>query len=108
VGRYPFGVELFHLLLHAGLSRRFHKIEHRLFSRISGNWRGRPLETYQTIVSIIANTTTTTGLTARADLDLNIYPTKRKVTNHEKASIPIRRHEFHGNWNYTIGRSVDE
>src|SRR3954469_4055157 len=79
VGRYPFGVELFHLLLHAGLSRRFHKIEHRLFSRISGNWRGRPLETYQTIVSIIANTTTTTGLTVRADLDLNEYPTKIKL-----------------------------
>jgi DDE family transposase len=82
---------------------KWNKIEHRLFSRISGNWRGRPLETYQTIVSLIANTTTTTGLTVRADLDLNIYPTKRKVTNQEKASIPIRRHEFHGNWNYTIG-----
>jgi transposase len=87
---------------------KWNKIEHRLFSRISGNWRGRPLETYQTIVSLIANTNTTTGLTVRADLDINTYPTKIRVTNQEKASIPIRRHEFHGDWNYTIGRSVDE
>ena len=102
MGRYPFGVELFHLLLHAGLSRRFHKIEHRLFSRITTNWRGRPLETYQTIVSLIANTTTTTGLTVRADLDLNDYPTKIKLTKQQKEAIPITRHEFHGDWNYTI------
>ena len=96
------GLEITVCHLPPGTSK-WNKIEHRLFSRISGNWRGRPLETYQTIVSLIANTTTTTGLTVRADLDLNIYPTKRKVTNQEKASIPIRRHEFHGNWNYTIG-----
>ncbi len=102
MGRYPFGVELFHLLLHAGSSRRFHKIEHRLFSRITANWRGRSLEIYQTIVSLIANTTTTTGLTVRADLDLNEYPTRIKLTKQQKAAIPITRHEFHGDWNYTI------
>ncbi len=81
---------------------KWNKIEHRLFSRITANWRGRPLETYQTIVSLIANTTTTTGLTVRADLDLNNYPTKIKLTKQQKAAIPITRHEFHGDWNYTI------
>ena len=66
MGRYPFGVELFHLLLHAGLSRRFHKIEHRLFSQITLNWRGRPLTSHQIIVDLIGATSTTTGLTVRA------------------------------------------
>ncbi|MGH3502031.1 MAG: ISAzo13 family transposase [Nocardioidaceae bacterium] len=81
---------------------KWNKIEHRLFSRITGNWRGRPLESYQTVVSLIANTTTVTGLTVRADLDLNPYPTKLKVTDQQKESIHLTRHEFHGNWNYTI------
>ena len=84
---------------------KWNKIEHRLFSRITANWRSRPLETYQTIVSLIANTATTTGLTVRADLDLNEYPTKIKLTKQQKVAIPVRRHEFHGDWNYTIGRS---
>ncbi len=87
------------------LDAQWNKIEHRLFSRITGNWRGRPLETYQTVVSLIANTTTVTGLTVRADLDLNLYPTGIKPTAQERKSIPIARHEFHGNWNYTIRRS---
>src|SRR3954453_21505965 len=69
VGRYPFGVELFHLLLHAGLSRRFHKIEHRLFSQITLNWRGRPLTSHQIIVDLIGAISTVTGLTVRAELD---------------------------------------
>ena len=86
---------------------KWNKIEHRLFSRITANWRGRPLETYQTIVSLIANTATTTGLAVRADLDLNEYPTKIKLTKQQKVAIPIRRHEFHGDWNYTIGRQAD-
>jgi hypothetical protein len=84
---------------------KWNKIEHRLFSRITANWRGRPLETYQTVVSLIANTTTTSGLTVRADLDLNLYPTGIKLTNQQRESIPLTRHEFHGNWNYTIRRS---
>jgi transposase len=84
---------------------KWNKVEHRLFSRITGNWRGRPLETYQTVVSLIANTTTVTGLTVRADLDLNLYPTKIKLTDQQKKSIPINRHEFHGDWNYTIRRA---
>ncbi len=81
---------------------KWNKIEHRLFSRITGNWRGRPLESYQTIVNLIANTTTTKGLTVRADLDVNLYPTKIKLTDKQKKSIPITRHDFHGEWNYTI------
>ena len=81
---------------------KWNKIEHRLFSRITGNWRGRPLESYQTIVNLIANTTTTKGLTVRADLDVNLYPTKIKLTDQQKKSIPITRHDFHGEWNYTI------
>jgi len=81
---------------------KWNKIEHRLFSRITLNWRGRPLETYQTVVNLIANTTTTTGLAVRCQLDPNIYPTKIKLTDQQKASIPITRHEFHGDWNYTI------
>ena len=81
---------------------KWNKIEHRLFSRITLNWRGRPLETHQTVVNLIANTTTTTGLTVRCQLDPNHYPTKIKLTDQAKASIPITRHEFHGDWNYTI------
>src|SRR3954447_15234600 len=84
---------------------KWNKIEHRLFSRITANWRGRPLETYQTVVSLIANTTTVTGLTVRADLDLNLYPTGIKPTAQQREFIPITRHEFHGDWNYTIGRA---
>ena len=81
---------------------KWNKIEHRLFSRITHNWRGRPLETYQTIVNLIANTTTTTGLTVRCELDPNLYPTKIKLTDQQKESIPLVRHEFHGDWNYSI------
>ena len=81
---------------------KWNKIEHRLFSRITQNWRGRPLETYQTIVNLIANTTTTTGLTVRCELDPNLYPTKIKLTNQQKESLPLTRHLFHGDWNYTI------
>ncbi len=81
---------------------KWNKIEHRLFSRITQNWRGRPLETYQTIVNLISNTTTTTGLTVRCELDSDLYPTKIKLTNQQKESIPLTRHLFHGDWNYTI------
>ncbi len=70
---------------------KWNKIEHRLFSRITHNWR----------VSLIANTTTTIGLTVRCELDPNLYPTKIKLTDQQKESIPLTRHEFHGEWNYT-------
>ncbi|MDQ2896975.1 MAG: ISAzo13 family transposase, partial [Actinomycetota bacterium] len=77
-------------------------IEHRLFSRITLNWRGRPLETFQTVVNLIARTVTTTGLVVQCELDPGLYPTKIKVTSQQKESIPITRDEFHGEWNYTI------
>jgi transposase len=86
---------------------KWNKIEHRLFSRVTQNWRGRPLETYQTIVNLIANTTTTTGLTVRCELDPNLYPTKIKLTNQQKESIPLTRHLFHGDWNYTITPRIE-
>ena len=81
---------------------KWNKIEHRLFSRITLNWRGRPLETYQTVVNLIANTTTTTGLTVRCELNPALYPTKIRLTAEQKAGIPLTRHDFHGDWNYTI------
>ena len=86
---------------------KWNKIEHRLFSRITVNWRGRPLTTYETVVNLIANTTTTTGLTVRCELDPADYPTKVKLTDQEKKAIPISRHSFHGEWNYTIKPVVD-
>lgn len=86
---------------------KWNKIEHRLFSRITLNWRGQPLETFQTVVNLIANTTTTTGLTVQCRLDPDLYPTKIKVTDQQKKSIPITRHEFHGEWNYTIRSSKE-
>lgn len=86
---------------------KWNKIEHRLFSRITQNWRGRPLETYQTIVNLIASTTTTTGLTVRCELDPGLYPTKIKLTDHQKESIPLARHLFHGDWNYTITSPIE-
>jgi Rhodopirellula transposase DDE domain len=67
---------------------KWNKIEHGVFSRITQNWRGRPLETYQTIVNLIANTTTATGLTVRCELDPNLYATKIKLTEQQKNSIP--------------------
>jgi Rhodopirellula transposase DDE domain len=79
---------------------KWNKIEYKLFSRITLNWRDRPLETYQTIVNLITNTTTTTGLTIHCELDPNLYPIKIKLTDQQKESIPLSRHEFHGDWNY--------
>jgi hypothetical protein len=81
---------------------KWNKIEHRLFSRITLNWRGRPLTTFQTIVNLIANTTTTTGLTVGCALDPNLYPTKIKLSDEQKNAIPLTRHDFHPDWNYTI------
>lgn len=81
---------------------KWNKIEHRLFSFIAMNWRGRPLIDYQTIVSLIAATTTEKGLSVRCELDENIYERGRKVTDAEMAQIRILPQAFHGEWNYTI------
>jgi transposase len=81
---------------------KWNKIEHRLFSEVTKNWRGRPLEGHQVVVNLIGATTTETGLRVRADLDGEFYPTKVKVTDTELATVDIHPHHFHGEWNYTI------
>jgi hypothetical protein len=82
---------------------KWNKIEHRLFSQITMNWRGRPLKTHQIIVDLINSTTTTTGLTVHCVLDTAQYPTGIKYTNNDVDALPITRHDFHGEWNYTLG-----
>ncbi|MDA8040452.1 MAG: ISAzo13 family transposase [Actinomycetota bacterium] len=81
---------------------KWNRIEHRMFSHITMNWRGRPLVSYRTIVQLIAGTTTKKGLKVKADLDTGHYPLGVKISNKELAAVPITRHEFHGDWNYTI------
>ena len=81
---------------------KWNKIEHRLFSFITQNWRGKPLLTHATIVSLIRSTKTTTGLRVRCVLDNRKYPAKIKVTNEQMAAIKLHRHAFHGDWNYSI------
>jgi transposase len=78
------------------------QIEHRLFSFISINWRGKPLTTYRTVVELIAATTTRTGLKVQADLDTGYYPLGQKVTDAELAAVPLEPHTWHPNWNYSI------
>jgi transposase len=81
---------------------KWNKVEHRLFSHITMNWRGRPLTSHDVIINSIAATTTRTGLTVQADLDDGTYPTGVKVSNAQMAALPISRHPFHGDWNYTL------
>ncbi|MBI4640524.1 MAG: ISAzo13 family transposase, partial [Candidatus Tectomicrobia bacterium] len=81
---------------------KWNKIEHRLFSYISQNWRGKPLVSHEVIVNLIASTTTRTGLTVRCELDTNPYPKGIKVTDEELKRVNIIRDPFHGEWNYTI------
>jgi Rhodopirellula transposase DDE domain len=81
---------------------KWNKIEHRLFSFITQNWRGRPLLSHETIVNLIASTTTRTGLVVKSALDTNEYPTKVKVTDEELGRLHLKRHGFHGEWNYTL------
>jgi transposase len=81
---------------------KWNKIEHRLFSFISQNWRGKPLISHEVIVNLIAGTTTETGLTVHAELDTGTYPAGVKVSNREVAEIDLRRDRFHGDWNYSL------
>ena len=81
---------------------KWNKIEHRLFSFITQNWRGKPLIDRQTIVNLIASTTTKKGLVVKAMLDTNVYPTKVKVTDKELADLNLKREKFHGEWNYSL------
>ena len=85
---------------------KWNKIEHRLFSFISQNWRGKPLLSYEVIVSLIAATTTATGLRVQSVLDTNRYPTGRKVSDAELATVRLHKHDFHGEWNYSIRPST--
>jgi transposase len=86
---------------------KWNRIEHKMFSFISMNWRGRPLVSYRTIVELISNTTTSKGLKIRAEEDLNYYETGTKVSAAELAAVPLTPHKFHGDWNYTIAQSVN-
>jgi hypothetical protein len=81
---------------------KWNRVEHRLFSFISINWRGRPLTDYQVIVETIAATRTQTGLTVEAVLDTSRYPTGVRVSDAQMKTVPITRDPFHGEWNYTI------
>jgi transposase len=81
---------------------KWNKIEHRLFSYISQNWRGKPLISYEVIVNLIAGTTTQTGLLVHSELDTSQYPAGLKVSDKEIAAVALRPDKFHGEWNYTI------
>lgn len=84
---------------------KWNKIEHRLFSHITMNWRGRPLISHDVVVKLIGTTTTKTGLRVKAALDKRKYPKGVKVTDEEMESIHLQPHKFHGEWNYTIAPS---
>jgi hypothetical protein len=84
---------------------KWNRIEHRLFSQISMNWRGRPLTSHEVIIETIAATTTRTGLTVHAALDTDTYAKGIKISDKEMKTLEqhqIRRDEFHGEWNYTL------
>lgn len=81
---------------------KWNKIEHRMFSRITENWRGRPLINHDVIVNLIANTTTQAGLKIQAKLDPGLYPAGKKVSNETFNELSIKRDDFHGEWNYTV------
>jgi hypothetical protein len=85
---------------------KWNKIEHRLFSAISRNWRARPLESHEVIIETLRATTTTTGLTVHAELDTNTYPRGIKIPDRQMKTLEtdgtLTRHDFHGDWNYTL------
>jgi hypothetical protein len=87
---------------------KWNKIEHRLFSFISINWRGRPLRTYATIINLISNTTNRGGLVVRSQLDRRHYPTGKKISAKEFQALQIERDAFHGDWNYVIRPRAQE
>jgi hypothetical protein len=95
------GLELRICHLPPGTSK-WNKIEHRLFSYITQNWRGKPLVSYEVIVQLIAATTTKSGLEVRCELDDATYETGRKISNAELAAVNLERDAFHGEWNYRI------
>ena len=110
-------LELAHLAARSGLeitvchfppgTSKWNKIEHRLFSAISMNWRGRPLVSHEVIVNLIGATTSRSGLKVHAERDSGSYPLGVKITKAQIDALPLTRHEFHGDWNYTL-RPPDE
>jgi hypothetical protein len=111
-----FKAELAALAAHTGLditvchfppsTSKWNKIEHRLFSHITHNWRGRPLISHEVVVNSIAATTTRTGLRVHAELDTDTYPLGVKISDEQLAALPITRHDWHGDWNYTLHHQV--
>jgi hypothetical protein len=81
---------------------KWNKIEHRLFSYISINWRGKPLTCLETVIELISHTTTKSGLTVTAVADMNTYEKGIKISDEEMKKLNLERHEFHGEWNYTM------
>jgi len=81
---------------------KWNKVEHRLFSFISSNWRGEPLRDYETVVNLIARTTTAKGLTVICRLDRRKYATGRRISDEQMKTVNVDRHRFHGDWNYVI------
>ncbi len=87
---------------------KWNRIEHRMFSFITINWRGRPLESLRTVIELISATTTKTGLTIHADHDPVTYTKGIKITDAELAAVPLHPHDWHGEWNYTINAQPDQ
>src|SRR5712692_1715376 len=83
-------------------TRKWNKIEHRMFCHINENWRGRPLVSREVVVNLIGHTTTKTGLAIRSALDEHSYPTGREVTAEQMESLALKQEKFHGEWNYTL------
>ena len=85
---------------------KWNRIEHRMFSYITMNWRGRPLTSHRTIIELISATTTETGLTNRAERDTERYQKGVKISDTDIAPLPLTRHDWHGNWNYTLASTT--
>ena len=86
---------------------QWNKIEHRFFSQISKNWRGRPLEMIQIIVNLIASTTTKEGLTVQCTVDGNVYERGIKISDEELKALNLTPNEWHGEWNYIIAPQLE-
>jgi hypothetical protein len=86
---------------------KWNKIEHRLFSHITMNWRRTPLTSHQAVVNLIGAVTTTTGLRVHAELDEREYPTGIRISDADMDALPIHRHDWHGEWNYTLHPKPD-
>jgi hypothetical protein len=85
---------------------KWNKIEHKMFSYITQNWRGRPLISHEVVINLIANTSTRSGLKIRAELDTGHYETGKKVSDEELEKIKIKHAIFHGDWNYVISPNI--